>query len=113
MASNSIRVILERAAKNRTGMDWFVILLPFLEKLFEAILEQCTNTEEQAEQLITDPTDWQAGHMQRRVRRAMRRHGEIPRDQRYACAWQVVTAVIAEANDDPDAVCAAFREVKG
>lgn len=108
-----VREILDRAGKRVGGAEWFMILLPWLEQLFAAILEQCTNTEEQAEKLITEPTDWQAGHMQRRVRRVMRRHGDIPRRERNACAWQVVTAVIEEADNNPEAVAAAFNEVKG
>ncbi len=111
VTSNSIRAILGRAATRVNVSNWFLILLPFLEQIFAAILEQCTNTEEEAEALITKPTDWQAERMQRQVRRAMRRQGDIPRKQRKACAWQVVTAVIEEANTDPEAVCAAFREV--
>ena len=110
--SNSIQAILGRAEK-KVGMGWWAILLPFLEQLFAAIMEQCANTEEEAEKLITDPTDWQAERMQRRVRRVMRRHGDIPRKERDACAWQVVTGVIEEASDDPEAVRAAFREVSG
>lgn len=110
MSTRSIREILERVGK-RLGADWFAIVIPILEDLFAAILEECVTTEEEAVDLVTDPTPLQAVIMHHQVVKAMRRQGDNPRRGRRARAWQVIFAVIDEANADPKAVCAAFNEV--
>lgn len=107
----SIREILKRVGRSVGGAEWFMILLPFLEELFAALMERCANTEDQAMDKITDPSPSQMKYMHFRVRLAMRRQKDIPRRERCARAWDVVFAIIDEANEDPKAVCAAFNEV--
>ncbi len=107
---SKVQEILDRVGKRVGGAEWFIILLPFLEQLFTALLEQCTNTEEEAVDMITDPRLWQIVYMQREVVRAMRREKKISRRQRNPRAWQVVSAVIEEANADPESIRLAFSE---
>lgn len=107
---SKVREILDRVGTRVRGAEWFIILLPILEQLFAALLEQCIDTEEEAVELITEPSRLEAKIMQARVLRRMPRQG-VSWFKRRARAWKVVTSVVKEANADPDAVCAAFREI--
>lgn len=111
MSYPTIREILDRTGKRVMGAQWFILFIPILEQLFAALLEQCTNTEEEAVDMISEPTPLQALIAHRRVVGAIRRDGRISRRDRRARAWQIIFAVIEEAREDPQAVCTAFKEV--
>lgn len=103
------------ALSSKVGFGWseiVILLAPLFEALIQGLIERCTNTEEQAVEMFTNPTPLQAVMMQRKVVQEMRRDGRIPIRERNAMAWQVVNDAVEAANANPAAVAEMFREVK-
>ena len=107
---------LVTAASNRVGWVEFLIpLIPMLAEMLVEIIQNCTNTEDEAVTMLCEPEDWEFNLMTRRVRRALwfrsREFRRLSFRDKTALATQVVKDQVTVANENPDAVCEAFREV--
>ena len=108
-----IRAFLGVASKAEAGWtEILILLMPLFEQLIQQLIERCTNTEDQAVEMFTEPSPLQARLMHRQVVQEMRRDGRIPIRERNACAWQVVNDAVEAANANPAMVAEMFREVK-
>lgn len=111
-------VLLARMRGNARGkpkwVEFFALLLPLLEKLFEQLMEGCADTEDDAVELVCNPRPAQIIEMRLRIRMAMfREEGvNLKRRERRVAANQIIQGFIDEANSDPETVAAAFTEVQ-
>ncbi len=102
--------IVEAAAKKAGWVEYLIPLIPVFAEMLAQLLEECTNTEDQAVAMLCSPSPLQALIMHSRVTAALRRDSKVPIRERRAAAWQVINDVVASANDDPEKVCEAFVE---
>ena len=121
---NSTTLAFVTAVQKRAG--FWEMLIPIFMQLFQALMEQCANNEDEAVEMMTNPSPAQMRIMHRRM--LLKIHAKcadekakakkaglafddpIPLGERNASAWQAVYAGIEEASENPDAIRATFRE---
>lgn len=107
---NNLKSIVGAVQKK---VGFWEALIPIFMELLQVLLEQCANNEDEAVTLVTDPTPAQMRIMHRRVLLALHRDKSILLGARNAAAWQIVNAGIEECSANPEAVAAAWSELKG
>ncbi len=109
-----VLALLEFVSKKVGFWELLIPLIPVFAELLQDILANCATTEEAAVALLAHPTDRQLDYMHRKAMRAVWREKStrrLPRAERRALAWQMLWRIVDNANEDPEAVCAAWQQV--
>jgi hypothetical protein len=115
MATSKLEAFL-LGAKTRFGWSEIIaILVPVFLEMLQKWLENCASTEDEAVDLLTCPRPFQVLIARRAIVGELRRNpgNSLNARERIVAANRLIADVVEHANEDPAAVCAAFREAVG
>lgn len=108
----NVKTFVEESAKKVGFIEFLLPFIPMLADMLAAFIEQCSNTEAEACDMLTEPSPFQARIMHWKLVQAMRRDGSIPARKRRAYAWQLLNSGVEVANDKPELVTAAVQDAR-